>query len=71
MKKQLTIKEIKAQLPDVKVTLDGKVYVGQVSGRDNPFATVTIRHAVWGFHYAQFSWQAIKRAVNDDTSLSL
>lgn len=67
----LTVNEVKAQLPDVKVAIDGRVYTGRVTGRAMPFATVTITHPVFGEHHIQYSWQAIKRAVNSDTPLTV
>jgi hypothetical protein len=65
----MTIKELKEKLPDVKVNVDGKTYTGILTGRINKFATVTVHHPVWGKHNFEFSWQAVTRAINNDTEL--
>lgn len=78
----LTVKQVKAELPSVPVrTASGKRYMARVSGRLNPFATVTLsyiehgspRHHLRGQPWADwyFSWEAVTRAVNGQGVLLL
>lgn len=42
---ELAVEKVREELPDVRVQLpDGKVVMGMVRGRQNPFATVVIKH---------------------------
>lgn len=69
----MTINEIKEKLPEVKICLEGKTFAGAVLGRNNPYATVTIKNALFGIPYCSFtfSWAAIERAINNKTSLTI
>lgn len=63
----MTIEEIKAELPPVRIKFAGKIYRGSVSGRLNRFATVSpIPTIALGF---QYSWEAVQRAVNNNSVL--
>ena len=62
---------IKATLPDVKLSYCGRVYVGQLSGRERPFASVTIRSQTGAFLTWDYSWDTIARAVNNQTALTV
>lgn len=69
----MTVSEAKRDLPNVKVRIGRKVFSAQVSGRLNPFATVTVSYIHSGAprHYlrgqpwidAQFSWDAIAHSL--------
>jgi len=66
----MTIEEVKELLPDVPVILLGKrarQTVGQVSGRKEAFATVTVRFIYGGMEdrlSQTYSWEAVTRAAN-------
>ena len=50
--------EVQKILPDVDIRIGNETFTGRVSGRKNPFATVTLLD---GRHH-EFSWAAIARA---------
>ena len=64
----LTIDQVKEALPDVQVESRGKVYTAKVRGRRNPFAEVS-----WdtdcGIMYADFAWQTVTNAINNNKVL--
>ena len=66
----MTIDEIKERLPDVKVSFNGDVYNGVLSGRERQFPLVTIFHSMRAQSF-EFSWSAIERAINTDTPLKI
>lgn len=68
LKNSMTIEEIKEKLPDVKVKYQGKIYNAILTGRKNTFATI---HTITEYNVQSFdySWQAIERAINNDTAL--
>lgn len=76
----VAIERVKQDLPRVKVQIGRKVYLGRVSGRKNPFATVSVsyienetrvnvhlRGVAW--QDWQFSWEQVARAVKNNTPL--
>lgn len=62
----LTIKEIKEQLPDVKIRVNGKVETGKVRGRALQYAVVFVGDNSW-----EYSWEAMQRAVNKNRILEV
>lgn len=70
----ISIEEVKRDLPDVKISTGlGMIANGQLSGRENDFATV---------HYcaslglgirasAEFSWETVTRSINNNAPLEL
>lgn len=70
----MSIEDVKRELPGVKIATGlGMIANGQLSGRENDFATV---------HYcaslglgirakAEFPWETVTRAINNDTPLGL
>lgn len=50
--------EVREILPDVDVQIGDETYTGRVSGRKNPFATVTLLDG----RSHEFSWDAVARA---------
>lgn len=62
----MTINEIKEQLPDVKVNVNGKIETCQIAGRKLDYPSVYT--SIGRFEY---SWQAIERAINDNTALKV
>jgi hypothetical protein len=77
----LTVSQVKRDLPWVAIKIGGRVLTARVSGRLNPFATVTVayidngkpneylRGAPWADY--QFSWEAVTRAINNATPLTV
>ena len=65
---QWTIEKVKSELPDVKVKIDGKIYTGEVRGRLNDFATVTVFFLSPGTMFT-YSWETITRALNNNKPL--
>ena len=66
----MTIAEIKEQLPTVKINLNSRIVAGQISGHYNQFAAVNTK--VDGIAMGwDFSWQAIERAINNNTALEI
>lgn len=64
---ELTVKEVKEMLPDVKVRLStGKVVKASVRGRMNKFASVFTSEGSY-----KFSWLAVTRAINGNHALKL
>ena len=62
-------KEVKEQLPEVKVNLYGKIYIGHIGGRKLPFPRVHIRelcNASW-----EVSWETITRCIIDNKAIIL
>ena len=59
--RNLTIEEVKEQLPPVDVRYQGKIMQAMVRGRLNRFASVSL----WPSHDVSFeySWEAVHRAV--------
>lgn len=78
---EMTVTDVKRELPDVPVKIGRKRFMARLSGRLNSFATVTVSYIVHGAprHYlrgrpwfdAQFSWEAVTRAVNTGKPLSM
>ena len=67
-----TIEEVKAQLPNVRVRFQGKIFNGNVRGRLNKLATVSIVPSrTYPNQYVEdkFSWEAIQHSINTDTPL--
>ena len=63
----MTVAEVKTQLPDVQIYVNGRICAGRPQGRNNRFATVWVPDVTqtgW-----IFSWQAIKRSL--DTGVPL
>ena len=63
----MTMLEIKSKLPNVLITIDGKIVTGRVSGRLNKFASVSEFGKLGSIFH--FSWEAIERAINHNTPL--
>lgn len=59
--RDLTIEQVKEQLPCVEVRYQGKTVMALVRGRQNKFASVSL----WPSHDVSFeySWEAVHRAV--------
>lgn len=78
---EMTIADVKRDLPDVPVTIGRKRFMARLSGRLCPFGTLTVSYITHGAprHYlrgrpwidAQFSWDAIARAVNTGKPLAM
>ena len=70
------IDECRRDLPPVRVRINGKTLWARTSGRLNDFATVsitntgTLRSGSELFWDAQYSWQAVCRAVVSGVPLS-
>jgi hypothetical protein len=60
----MTIEEIKKELPNVKMRVDGKIIDATLHGRCNPFATV----GYWTGHNSyisyEYAWATIQRHLN-------
>jgi hypothetical protein len=70
MKKNMTIEEIKASLPDVKIKLaNGEIVMGEVYGRNLDFAKVASR--TWGVFGFDVSWHTIQHCINHDRPILL
>ena len=67
---QRRIQTIKNQLPTVKIRVAGKTITGQIKGRLLPFAQVVYTHRQTPFT-AEYSWNAIARAVYEKRTLAL
>ena len=63
----MSIEQIKAELPDVKVNFLGKEFIGRVRGRKLSFASVSFGDTFQ--HSCDWSWSAIERAVNNNIAL--
>ena len=67
-KPPLTIDQVKETLPNVQIESHGKTYTAKVRGRRNPFAEVS-----WdtdcGIMYAEFAWQTVTNAINNNEVL--
>ena len=59
----MNIEQVKKSLPDVRVHVLGTTITAQVSGRKQPYATVSVP-TQQGPLNVQFSWEAVTRAVN-------
>lgn len=72
MEKQYTIDEIKENLQNVTIKVGKKMYVATVRGRKNQFATVSAmdknNNIICSY---EFSWQAIQRATNRRSVLTV
>ena len=55
---------VKGVLPDIQVKMNGKTYLGSVSGRLEKFAQVTVKGGTF-----EFSWAALVRSLNTNTPL--
>lgn len=70
-----TENSVKAALPDVAVRIGTKEYRGQVSGRENTFASVHVQDdKLRGIKFTwtmtiEYSWPAIVRSINTNTPL--
>lgn len=53
----MTIEEIKENLPEVRVKIDGKIYRTRVAGRLNDYADIL---------GCSYSWEAVQRVVNGE-----
>jgi hypothetical protein len=62
----LSIADIKRDLPEVPVLIDGREYIGHVKGRLNNYATV---YNLLDNNYHHFSWDAVARAYNTGEAL--
>jgi len=65
---EMDIKEIKTKLPNVWIIVNGKRTTGRVTGRLNEFASVSEFGKLGQIYH--FSWQAVERAVNNNTHLN-
>jgi len=61
--------QVKDELPTVKVLIGRKIFKGFLSGRKNPFATVTVYEWNGDFLDWQFSWETVTNAINTNQSL--
>jgi hypothetical protein len=60
----MTITDLKQQLPEVKVNLNGKLYNGKISGRTLRFPIVRFEN-----YAAEYSWETILNAVTSGKPL--
>lgn len=62
----MTIKEVKESIPDVKISVNGKIYNGKVIGKlvDFPYVYIPELNAEY-----PFSWEAITRTINEASAL--
>lgn len=70
----MTIDEVKRDLPDVKVSTGlGMIADGQLSGRENDFATVHYCGSLGLGHHAkaEFSWEMVTRSINNNKPLPI
>ena len=69
----MTVTEIKDFLPKVKLSIAGKVFEATTSGRENGFCAVTVYKPFPGIPWQswEFSWEAIERAINNKTALTI
>jgi hypothetical protein len=58
----LTVDEVRSFLPDVMVKIEDKLYEGKTVGRNNPYATVTVKVPLVGFISYQYAWETILRS---------
>ena len=76
----LTISEVKAALPCVRLKIGKKYYTARPSGRLNAFASVVPEHETTKsghikdfksllYPAVEFSWEAVTRAVNNNSIL--
>jgi hypothetical protein len=69
-KPQLTMTELKEQLPDITVKLGrGEIVTAQLGGRSNDFAGVTWKTDGY-FLTIQVSWETALRCYNTGTPIS-
>jgi hypothetical protein len=74
----MTIADVKRELPAVPILVGKRVLYARVSGRLNQFATVTVSHLEHGEGYLRgpawrdwtFSWEAVTRAVTTGKPLN-
>ncbi len=72
-----TMAQLKHDLPDVKVLVQGKEFTGHVTGRINPRATVSVAFpAPWDDkqtveHLWSFDWKDIKATLNTGLPLKV
>lgn len=59
-----TIEKVKKELPEVKVNLNGRVIKGNIRGRKNRFASVSIGSCSW-----EFAWATIVHSLNSNKPL--
>lgn len=75
MKMIWTVDHVKEELPYVRVRLGATIVQGKVSGRRNPFATVSIRNTGTLHSESQlwvnieYSWETIAHSLNTDKPL--
>lgn len=67
----LTIAQVKEQLPDVVVNVNGQLLCGSVRGRKLPFAHVWITSpdSLLGIGTLEYTWEAIAHSLNAGTPL--
>lgn len=62
-----TIAEVKNQLPNIQAILpNGENINAWISGRENEFATVSIRHADDSIRTYEFAWSTLANCLNSD-----
>ena len=65
----MTLAELKRDLPSVPVAFCGIFYRGQVTGRLNDCATVTVFSLDNHWRSWQYAWQAVLEAITKDKPL--
>lgn len=66
IKKVWDVASVKAELPDIKVRVAGRIIKARIGGRLNPFATVTTAGS-WGSYEA--AWGTIVYCLNNGRPL--
>ena len=59
-----TVARVKDELPSVQVMFAGRRHLATVSGRLNPFATVSVTTNGEPWLAANFSWEALANALS-------
>lgn len=68
----MTIDEIKRGLPDVKVRVSSDyIKDGRISGRQNKYATVSLKSAWGDYTKYQFSWRTIQHHLETGEPLTI
>lgn len=67
----MTESQVRSDLPNVPVLLDGRLMVGRLSGRELPFARVALFHGDGraALTVLEFSWTAVARAATTNNPL--
>jgi hypothetical protein len=64
-----TVARVRRELPDVPVKYMGMEFVGRVTGRNNPVATVAIWYDSLWFS-AEVAWDTVAFVLNNDAMIT-